>query len=432
MSYWDYDDYNDRVSYGYNWRTSWKSSKYNSWWETSNKEEHDDLFVKEHVHYQTPASVELSRYVSHDGNAVKECKELCRFFFYKMINNKDYIEDKYTDFTKLSETEMQEVTNKKAVFDKLWDTDIPGFSAKDKAIYVMQSLKDCGGKIANKLSNLRDESIEALKICDDIFWDAIYNELLNENLTGDYTNKLQVLKNISLIKNFGSKFKIEKEVEEKQVANSHLHAVKMMKDLSQVYNVELYQRLLPNYFAKLATKDLLVTVPIDKTEHKQKIIMVVDYSGSMNEMFKQNWVKAILIERLALAIKEECEIFFSYFLNRLEQFQFTHIYDKKTALAFWKTFSTQPSGGNTALGSVVDEIARDINIGKLHNLDIDLRGENIELLAIGDGQDSAGQASFKWKTNVIALFQSNEEVKKMCLDNKGMYIYIKDKVQIYE
>lgn len=100
---------------------------------------------------------------------------------------------------------------------------------------------------------------------------------------------------------------------------------------------------------------------------------------------KQEWVNALLIDRLRYCIKEEAEVFFSYFINDIKQLKFTHIYDRKTAIAFWSTFSNSPSGGDTKLGDMVDYIKNQIeSVHKLHNLDIDLSSDKPEILAVAD------------------------------------------------
>jgi uncharacterized protein with von Willebrand factor type A (vWA) domain len=197
-----------------------------------------------------------------------------------------------------------------------------------------------------------------------------------------------------------------------------------MRDYSQLHNVDLYQRLMPTFDLKLLTKDLIVNVPVDRTEHKQKIIIMLDYSGSMNEREKQEWVVAVLVDRLRYAMKEEAEIFFSYFTHDVARLKFTHIYNKQTALAFWTTFSTCPNGGDTALGAMVNRVKECIDNGFLHNLNVDLRQDKPEILAINDGNDSVKTSGFTYKTNAISLMRENEELKRLAIANDGKYVYI--------
>ena len=68
----------------------------------------------------------------------------------------------------------------------------------------------------------------------------------------------------------------------------------------------------------------------------------------MSDTFKIQWVYAMLANRLQHSLISECEIFFSYFLTVSDignPYQFTHIYDEKTTMDFWKSFNFRPTGG---------------------------------------------------------------------------------------
>ncbi len=105
----------------------------------------------------------------------------------------------------------------------------------------------------------------------------------------------------------------------------------------------------------------------------------------MNQTDKQEWVNALLIDRLRYCIKEEAEVFFSYFIDSTKQLKFTHVHNRETAIKFWSTFSNSPTGGDTKLGDMVDYIKEQIETyHKLHNLDIDLSSEKPEILAVAD------------------------------------------------
>ncbi len=230
-----------------------------------------------------------------------------------------------------------------------------------------------------------------------------------------------------MVKSLGSEFKIEKEIEEKRASNSHLTSKKMMRDYSELHQVDLYQRLMPTFNTKMLTKELVVTVPVDRTEHKQKIIMLVDYSGSMCTDEKQEWVVAVMVDRLRHAMKEEADVFFSFFVHDTERLQFTHLKDRESVMNFWTTFSTKPSGGDTRLGDMVNHIKNEIEVNhRLQNLNIDLSKDKPEILAINDGQDSVKTTKFTYKTNALTLIDSqNEELKKLCMQNDGKYVFIR-------
>lgn len=415
-------------SYGNNYYNKPYSSYWSSWYDSSYtvKEEKDELFIKNSESYLTPSSDELKREIGwgSSADAIKMGKELSRFFFYKMINEKDYIDEKYLDDSKLNDSQLSEKISKIETYNNLWDAAIPGYTPKEKAVYVIESLHRKTGKVPSEISDLKEHIIEKISIKDEILADPILNELYDTLQSKAEFNKFDILNKVSLLKNLGSKFKIEKEIEKKIVHNSSIRDIKLMTDISQICNVELYQRLLPNFKHKLLTKSLLVNVPVQKTEHKQKIIMLVDFSGSMCSTDKQQWVVAIMMDRLRMAIKEECEIFFTYFLQNVSEFSFHHIFDRESALEFWKSFSTRPNGGDTSVGTIITSIKDEIQKGKLFNINVDLSKELPEVLIINDGQDTVKTESFTYKTNAINLIQNNEQVKNLCIQNKGVHVHV--------
>jgi len=392
------------------------------------------LAVKAHENYMTPSRTEIEmKYLSVNGKTfrgtyldVEKIQEYSRYFYHELVENPDYMKSP-------SEISYGKgwLDSKEAFYKDLKDTDIPGYTPLERAIhlYVKTSPeKDTKGKKITReeseagdeeeLANLLSSGIEF----DKDWWDTDLNDLFEAN----YKNrKMNVLNKISLLKELGAKFEIEKEVTETIVANSNKFKKKMLRDYSQLPMIELYQRLMPNYQHKLITKDLVFNAPININENKQKIIILLDYSGSMSSGDKQDWVVTILADRLRYVMKGEAEIFFSYYLYEISFLNFTHIHDRDSALEFWKKFSTSPSGGDTAIGKMINHIAQEIPQKKLHNLDIDLSKEKPEVLIIHDGQDSVKTSHFDYKSNAITMLDGvNEELKKVCIETKGMYVYI--------
>jgi hypothetical protein len=430
-NYYDEDYYHRGNSGGYYDREYYNNPYYQNNWSwgsfggSSTLEDNDSgLYVKSHESYFTPTHTEIMYRLNGSNNTYDNrnlVKEMARFFYYRMLGEKDYFETKYKDLTKLSESDIVALSSKKKFYNDLWDKYIPGMSPLEKAIAVINELTDLDPKLDVKQAQNLDRALEKMRFDEKTYGDPIYNELLDVSELKN--RKMNILSKISMVQNLGSEFKIEKEVEEKVVDNSRILAQRIMRDYSQIANVQMYQRLLPNFNSKLITKDLVVDVHVDKTEHKQKIIMLLDYSGSMNQVDKQEWVVAIMLDRLRHAIKEEAEIFFSYFLHSADSLKFTHIYNRDTAIEFWSKFSTRPSGGETRLGDMVNRIGQDIKGGKwLVNLPIDLSKDMPEILAINDGQDSIKTQNFTYKTNAISLFQDNGELRDLCIKNKGKYV----------
>lgn len=428
--YYDSEDkyYSNNDSYS----SKWNWGNYGSY-TSSYLEEDDDkgLYIKNHESYFTPKTSDFEKKLSFKSNTKANrdlIKEMSRFFYYKMLEDTEYFDDKFKNTTKLKKEEVENYEIKKSYYQELWDKDIPGYSPLEKSLFVFSQLQKDNPDKTKYDATLIKSTIEGIKVDMEAYADPIYNELLDMNEFSK-NKKFSILDKISMIKNLGSEFKIQKEKEEKIVANSNIIVKKIMRDYSQIFNLELYQRLMPDFPIKLLTKNLIVNVPVDRTDHKQKIIFLLDFSGSMSGSDKQDWVNALLIDRLRYCIKEEAEVFFSYFVEDTKKLNFIHIYDRKSAIAFWSTFSNSPNGGTTKMGDIVNYIKLQIQVrNKLHNLDIDLSLDKPEILIINDGQDSVQTNKFTYKTNAITLVDSeNDELKKLCLETKGKYVYINKK-----
>jgi uncharacterized protein with von Willebrand factor type A (vWA) domain len=200
----------------------------------------------------------------------------------------------------------------------------------------------------------------------------------------------------------------------------------MLRDYAQISQIDLYQRLFPHFQSKLLAKDLIVNVPIDKKEEKQKIVILLDFSGSMQGDDKQDWVNAILIDRFRYVMKGEAEVFFSYFVDDTADLNFHHLTNKQEVINFWMQFSNSPNGGETHIGNIVNYVSNEIKSKRLHNLDIDLSEEKPEILIINDGQDEVKTQKFSYKVNAVTLMESNDELKRLCIATKGKLIEVND------
>jgi uncharacterized protein with von Willebrand factor type A (vWA) domain len=217
---------------------------------------------------------------------------------------------------------------------------------------------------------------------------------------------------------------VEKDISEKIVSNSDQYAKMIMRDYAQFHMIDLYQKMFPNFASKFLTKDLTVNVPVDRKEQIQKIIIILDYSGSMDYHEKQIWVNAILIDRFKYVMQGEAEVFFSYFVSEVEELKFSHIKNREDVIEFWRHFSNDPNGGMTEVGNMVEHIASEIAMGRLCNLDVDLSQEKPEILVINDGQDEIGTEEFPYKVNAVSLMEFSNELKDLCNSTGGKQIEI--------
>ena len=404
---------------GSGWSKGWGSFSF-SWGDT---DDNDDLYVKDPVTYLTPTTSEI-RKKTHvpKQTSVDTIKELARVCYFKMIDERDYVAEQFVN----SEDET-----KKALYDSIFEQFIPGFTPLEQAISIYLKMKS--GKEYNENSEDEDDNLDMKKGLDfdrQLYSDPHINEQLDLNELSK-NRKMEIMNHLSLVGQFGSEFKVEKEISEKIVANSDEHAAMIMRDYSQIHMMNLMQKVYPNFRSKFLTKDLVVNVPVDRKEQIQKIIIILDYSGSMDYDEKQIWVNAILIDRFKYVMKGEAEVFFSYFVDDVDDLQFQHIKDRDDVIAFWQTFSNNPNGGMTEVGNMVEHISDEIQSGRLCNLDINLSEEKPEILVINDGQDEIGTDEFPYKVNAVSLMSFSEELKDLCNNTGGKQIEVTEKDEVF-
>ncbi len=379
------------------------------------------LFIKEPESYITPTADEIKvKILVYSTEHTDNVKNLCRLFYLKMLDVKDYIMPDIAT-TMSSEQYAKEVD----FYERAYDGYVPGFTPLEQAVNYYQAVLDkqrAGNKSTGSGSGT--DNIEFKR-------EDFANPHLNKQMKWNELNQkvpIQILNKVSIIGQLGYQFQVSKEVGEREVHNSDTYRVKPMTSYSQLDRVAIYQRVLPTYRHKFLTKALQVNVPVDTSEKKQKIIILLDYSGSMRSDKKQDWVNAILADRLRYVMAGEAEVFFSYFVDSISDLKFHHLKNAKDVEKFWKQFSNYPSGGNTDIGRIVQYVADEVNAGKkLHNLkDLNLSHEKPEILIINDGQDSVNSQKFPYKVNAISLMQFSDQLKKLCIKTGGKQVQVSE------
>jgi hypothetical protein len=438
--YDDYEDYHTPTYTSKGSRGSWKS-KYSGGWTKSGwssfsyswdfNDNNDNLVVKDPVTYLTPTAEEIRKKVrAPKQSSVDTIKELSRVCYFKMIDEKEYLVEKYADYDNLSDEDKSAISLKKVLYDSIFDQYIPGFSPLEQAVSIYLKIQNNDSK-QNK--NDQDDELDMTKGLDfnrEIYSDPNINDQLELNeLSKD--RKMEIMNHLSLVGQFGSEFKVEKEISKKIVANSDEYSTMIMRDYSQIHMMNLMQKVYPNFRTKFLNKDLTVSVPVDRKEQIQKIVIILDYSGSMDETEKQVWVNAILIDRFKYVMKGEAEVFFSYFVHNTYELDFQHIKNKEDVIKFWQTFSNNPNGGMTAVGDMVEHISNEIQAGRLCNLNVDLSEEKPEILVINDGNDSVGTDKFPYKVNAVSLMEFSDELKDLCLATGGKQIEVTENLRVF-
>ena len=404
-------------------KSGWSSFSF-SW---GNEDNNDDLYVKDPVTYLTPTTAEIRKKVhAPKQTSVDTIKELARVCYFKMIDERDFVAEQFID------SEDGEHQARKALYNSIFEQFIPGFTPLEQAISIYLKMKK-GDKEYSEHSDEDEDELDMKKGLDfdrELYSDPHINDQLDLNELSK-NRKMEIMNHLSLVGQFGSEFKVEKEISEKIVANSDEYATMIMRDYSQIHMMSLMQKVYPNFRSKFLTKDLVVNVPVDRKEQIQKIIIILDFSGSMDYDTKQIWVNAILIDRFKYVMKGEAEVFFSYFVDSVEDLDFQHIKNREDVIKFWQTFSNDPNGGMTEVGDMVEYISNEISSGKLCNLDVNLSEEKPEILVINDGQDSIGTDQFPYKVNAVSLMSFSSELKDLCLNTGGKQIEVTEDDQVF-
>jgi len=409
-------------------KSGWSSYSYS--WDYGSSDNNEDLVVKDPVNYLTPTTAEIRKKVRAPKQAsVDTIKELARVCYFKMIDEKEYLIERYADYDNLSDEDKGAIAQKKSLYDSIYDQFIPGFSPLEQAISIYLKLQNKDKEHGEKGEDDTDMT-KGLDFDRELYSDPTINEQLDLNELSK-NRKMEIMNHLSLVGQFGSEFKVEKEISEKIVANSDQYSTMIMRDYSQIHMMNLMQKVYPNFRTKFLNKDLTVSVPVDRKEQIQKIVIILDYSGSMDETEKQVWVNAILIDRFRYVMKGEAEVFFSYFVYDTDELDFQHIKNREDVINFWQTFSNDPNGGCTAVGDMVEHIANEIQSGRLCNLDVNLSEEKPEILVINDGQDSIGTDAFPYKVNAVSLMEFSDELKDLCLATDGKQIEVTYDLKVY-
>ena len=401
--------------------TGWSRSSWSSFSFEFDRDNNDDLFVKDPVTYITPTAVEIKKKCrARKLESLDMIKELARVCYFKMIDEKDYVADQF---------KAEEDNPKKKLYDTIFDKYIPGYSPLEQAISIYLELQ----RESEDGERREDDDVDMSKGLDfdrTLYADPDINDQLELNDLSKEM-KMEIMNKLSIVGKLGTEFRVEKEISEKIVANSQDYNKMIMRTHDQITMIDKYQRFLPNFKLKLLTKDLTVNVPVDKKEQMQQIIIILDFSGSMHDDEKQIWVNAILIDRFKYVMKGEAEVFFSYFVHDPDRLEFQHIKNREDVINFWQTFSNEPNGGTTEVGEMVQRIAEDITLGKLCNLDIDLSEQKPEILVINDGQDDINIDKFPYKVNAVTLMQYNDDLKNLCLETGGKLVNVTEEQKVF-
>lgn len=190
-----------------------------------------------------------------------------------------------------------------------------------------------------------------------------------------------------------------------------------MEEYSQITKVKKSAMMQENFDDKLVKKELIVKEKIKPEEKKQILYMLLDDSGSMSNVEKQTYVRAVLLNRLESVIDGKGELHFSYYES--EKYGYFSATDEKSAQKLYRDVSLRrPRGGGTHIGNVLQQTVNEIKekqTTKFHDP---------EILIVCDGDDYIHEEQLDPKDvtiNVILLGRENDGLKAVANKTGGFY-----------
>ena len=412
----NFDDY-DYVPYknsniGYKWDThkrtdwDWTNVGYGSYFNRAYESN-----VKTPDYYILPSENEIGRYVFGTDD-IKKFKDYLYLCYYANITN-------------------EQTRNILKKYDKDYEEyyDIAKLIAKKK-LSILQS----AAVLQQVINQQNDDDYDGDSICINTLIDSLaerqnsenYSEMSNWvgnseiDFNKNYISKAGVIDKMCLFEDFGEKFKIMSEDFTKFVQNSKHKKNTLIQKYEQITKVRKFEHLLPTFDVRLLTRSLNVSLPIYTETAKQKLILLLDYSGSMGTTFKQEWVTAIILNRIKYIFDNDCELYFSrYGINLIETIKY--VKDEEEARLFWSSFETKPDQGGTNIHDSIISVEREFNTNPKKYAS--LNGKAPEILVVCDGEDRLNGTPLL-KTNIVTILNYNKDMRKYAIESGGTYVNI--------
>jgi Mg-chelatase subunit ChlD len=209
----------------------------------------------------------------------------------------------------------------------------------------------------------------------------------------------------------------------KIVSRKRLSSVRsvQMSSHSQVGRLQSASSMvMPSFGYKFATKQLNVRENI--SFGKQKLIVIIDNSSSMDMCAKMAWVKSLLLNRLQAVVDGKAELYVLPFLTSVYEESTVRITCKEEAFAVIARLkdSRLPlfsySGGSTNVKNSVQETEKLIDEGFFGDHDSDF-----QIVIMNDGDDTVTPFKPKNPTHAFILGQDNEGLEKVIKSSGGHY-----------
>lgn len=187
---------------------------------------------------------------------------------------------------------------------------------------------------------------------------------------------------------------------------------------SQINKTPLVSRVRPDFKQKLFKKQLTVKEKIAPRKSKQGIIVLEDNSGSMQQLWKQSYIRGIMLKLLELVVDGHAELEHSHYSYDI--YNTTSAKDISTAQAMYKRVAKNvPNECGTNIANVLQK--------QVDILDAKVNLVNKELFILLDGEDKINPDNVNPKgvvINAICLGVNNPGVRAVCEKSGGNFIAI--------
>lgn len=191
-----------------------------------------------------------------------------------------------------------------------------------------------------------------------------------------------------------------------------------LQSFNQINKTSLVSRVRPDFKQKLFKKQVVVREKIAPRKSKQGVVILEDNSGSMQQLWKQSYIRGIMLKFLELVVDGHAEVSHSHYTYSIANT--TLATDVKSAQDMYqRVLKNLPNGSGTNIAAVlqdqIDQLASKTNL------------VNKELFILLDGEDSLDPKKVNNKgvvINAICLGVNNPGVRKVCEDSNGKFIAI--------
>ncbi len=252
---------------------------------------------------------------------------------------------------------------------------------------------------------------DVLGIPEDLFPEVTLSKLTNEQ-----RKILSILSQVNQIDNlkvgsFASMVEDHESKTKKEIPISNY------SELLKIHAVEMVH---PAYPYRAATKAYTLQKGVKTLESKQTLILVIDGSASMDEDWKQAWVKAILVNRGLSVADGRSELYVAQYRETICT-PFTKITTKEEFKDYYVNYKKQLEGASTEVGSVIADIEQQLINNRVGEHAVNTT-KRPHVLVINDGQDSVNPL-FRANATVHAfvLGMKNSNLKRLVHRSGGHY-----------